>query len=63
METNVLRPLPPFRAKPARKPLVPKASAAKDGADAVAIKAPRLKFKVAPLRASPALKVLGRAAD
>lgn len=61
MEANVLlRPLPPFRAKPARRPLTPK----RLGVDvekekpSVSIKARRHPVKVARLATAPSLKVL-----
>lgn len=56
----LLRPLPPFRAKPSRRPLTPKRA----GADvqkqkpAVSVKARRHPVKVARLSAAPTLKVL-----
>ncbi|AHB50184.1 hypothetical protein W911_10290 [Hyphomicrobium nitrativorans NL23] len=57
--TLLLQPLPPFRAKPARRPLRPK----RLGADvhekaAISVKATRHPIKVARLQAAPALKVL-----
>lgn len=64
MEVDLLRPLPPFRAKPARKPSAPKpagADARKDGAP-IAVKAQRHPIKLARLNAAPALKILSRGA-
>lgn len=57
----LLRPLPPFRAKPSRKPLAPKVSSEsrKDGDD-VSVKARRLPVRFARPAAPPALKVLSR---
>ena len=57
--TLLLQPLPPFRAKPSRRPLTPK----RIGADAqekaaVSVKARRHPIKVARIQAAPALKVL-----
>jgi hypothetical protein len=58
------RPLPPFRAKPARKPLVPKTpSESRKETDEVSVKARRLPVRFARLAAAPTLKVLSRAAD
>ena len=60
MEENLLRPLPPFRAKPARRPLHPK----RLGTDvqkeklAVSVKARRHPVKVTRLATAPGLKVL-----
>jgi hypothetical protein len=57
----LLRPLPPFRAKPSRKPLVPKLpSESRKDADDVSVKARRLPVRLARLAAPPALKVLAR---
>lgn len=57
------RPLPPFRAKPARKPLVPKApSETRKEANDVSVKARRLPVRFARLASAPPLKVLNRAA-
>jgi hypothetical protein len=57
----LLRPLPPFRAKPSRKPLAPKVSSEnrKDGDD-VSVKARRLPIKFPRPTAPPSLKVLSR---
>lgn len=63
MEANLLRPLPPFRAKPSRRPLSPKRQGAdvqKDKA-AISVKARRHPVKVARLATAPALKVLREA--
>jgi hypothetical protein len=59
---RVLRPLPPFRAEPLRKPRVPKPNAAsrKDEPGAISVKARRLPVKFARLHAAPTLRVLGR---
>jgi len=56
----LLRPLPPFRAKPLRRPMAPKTAAEtrKDGT----IKARRHPVKFARLERTPALKVLAREA-
>ncbi|HEX2842778.1 hypothetical protein [Hyphomicrobium sp.] len=64
MEAILLRPLPPFRAKPSRKPLPPKTSSAerKDAAE-VSVKARRHPVKLARLQAAPALKVLTRTSE
>ena len=57
----MLRPLPPFRAKPSRRPLAPKLpSDRKDGADEISVKARRLPVRLARLNAAPAPKVLSR---
>lgn len=58
----MLRPLPPFRAEPLRKPLVPKPAAGprKEEAATVSVKARRLSVKFRRLSAAPSLKVLGR---
>ena len=57
------RPLPPFRAKPARKPLVPKTPGEnRKETDEISVKARRLPVRFARLSAAPALKVLSRAA-
>jgi hypothetical protein len=59
MEGILLRPLPPFRAKPSRKLLVPKqASESRKDAIEVSIKARRHPVKLARLNAAPALRVL-----
>ena len=57
----LLRPLPPFRAKPSRKPLAPKISSEsrKDGDD-VSVKARRVPVKFPRLTVPPSLKVLSR---
>ncbi len=59
MEGILLRPVPPFRAKPSRKPLTPKlpSESRKDAAE-ISIKARRHPVKLARLQAAPALKVL-----
>lgn len=63
MEGTVLRPLPPFRVKPLRKPLAPKPpSEARKDADEVSVKARRLPVRLARLNAAPSLKVLSRTA-
>ncbi len=59
----LLRPLPPFRAKPARRPLTPKTAgtagdAPKNGADKIKVKARRHPVKFARLGTAPSLKVL-----
>jgi hypothetical protein len=57
------RPLPPFRAKPARKPLVPKVpSENRKDADDISVKARRLPVKFARLAAVPTLRILSRPA-
>ena len=66
MEASLLRPLPPFRAKPLRKPHTRKAPGSdsrKEGATEISVKARRHPIKIARPLGSPALKVLGRAAD
>jgi hypothetical protein len=57
----LLRPLPPFRAKPSRKPLAPKVASEtrKDGED-VSVKARRLPVKFPRPTSAPSLKVLSR---
>lgn len=64
MEAILLRPLPPFRAKPSRKPVAAKASNTerKDAAE-VSVKARRHPVKLARLQAAPTLKVLTRALE
>ncbi|MDQ8699694.1 hypothetical protein [Hyphomicrobium sp. LHD-15] len=60
----MLRPLPPFRAKPARKTLSPKratADARKDTAP-IKVKARRHPIKLARLAAAPPLRILSRPA-
>jgi len=58
------RPLPPFRARPAPKPLVHKARGEiPKEAHGVSVRARRLPIRVARLAPPPALKVLSRAAD
>ncbi|WP_072390523.1 hypothetical protein [Hyphomicrobium sp. CS1GBMeth3] len=58
----MLRPLPPFRAEPLKKPLVPKPGVRKDGTESISIKASRLPVRVARQNGAPSLRVLGRAA-
>ncbi|MGE0023862.1 MAG: hypothetical protein AB7S70_09555 [Hyphomicrobium sp.] len=60
----LLRPLPPFRAKPMRRPMTPKSPAEgrKNGSTAVTVKAHRHPVKFARLERTPALKVLSREA-
>jgi hypothetical protein len=63
MEATLLRPLPPFRAKPVRKSRTlktPSGDARKPLE--VSVKAHRLPVRFARLAAAPALKVLGRPA-
>lgn len=63
MEGTVLRPLPPFRVKPLRKPLAPKPSSeTRKDAEEVSVKARRQPVRLARLNAAPSLKVLTRAA-
>ncbi len=56
------RPLPPFRAKPARKTLVPKVppGESRKDADEISVKARRLPIRFARLTAAPPLRVLSR---
>lgn len=61
----LLRPLPPFRAKPARRPLTPKTAgdkttgdAHRNGIDPITVKARRHPVKFARLGTAPSLKVL-----
>jgi hypothetical protein len=69
MEVSLLRPLPPFRAKPLRKPLVPKSLVPKSpGGDSrktspseTSVKARRHPVKLARPNAAPSLKVLNPA--
>jgi len=68
MEAILLRPLPPFRAKPSRKALVPKRpdSRKEDGRKedgAVAVKAARLPIRLARVSAAPSRKILTRPLD
>ncbi len=64
MEAILLRPLPPFRAKPSRKPVTPKTtSAERKDAPGISVKARRHPVKLARLQATPALKVLSRATE
>lgn len=61
MEANLLlRPLPPFRAKPSRRPPRPKrlGTEVQDDKPAVSVRARRHPVKVARLNTVPALKVL-----
>lgn len=60
----LLRPLPPFRAKPSRRPPRPKRVGTEVQSDkpAISVKARRHPVKVARLATAPALKVL-RAAE
>lgn len=56
----MLRPLPPFRAKPSRKPLQPKLPGESRKKRApITVKARRHPVKVARLATARALKVLG----
>jgi hypothetical protein len=63
LEGTMLRPLPPFRTEPSRKPLQPKrlSDNRKEGAP-VAVKAKRHPIKVARLATAPSLKILSTAA-
>ena len=56
----LVQPLPPFRAKPSRRPLRPKRLGTDVAQDAspISVKARRHPIKVARLQAAPALKVL-----
>ncbi len=59
MEATLLQPLPPFRAKPTRRPLKAKRLAADAQEKAViSVKANRHPIKVARRQGTPALKVL-----
>lgn len=60
MEANLLRPLPPFRAKPARRAASPKRIAIdiQKEKPLISVKARRHPVKVARLNAAPSLKVL-----
>jgi hypothetical protein len=59
MEAILLRPLPPFRAKPSRKLLAPKLpSEARKESIEISVKARRHPVKLARLQAAPSLKVL-----
>lgn len=59
MEAPLLQPLPPFRAKPSRRPSKPKRLGAEvQEKAAVSVKARRHPVKIARLQAVPALKVL-----
>lgn len=60
MEANLLRPLPPFRAKPSRRPLRPKRLGAdvQNDKPAISVKARRHPVKVARLITPAPLKVL-----
>lgn len=61
MEAILLRPFPPFRAKPSRKPIAPKPSGeGRKETAAIAVKAQRHPIKLARLNAAPPLKILGR---
>jgi hypothetical protein len=64
MEAILLRPLPPFRAKPTRKPSVPKRATGegRKDASAVTVKAQRHPVKLARLAAAPSLRILSRPA-
>jgi hypothetical protein len=59
----LLRPLPPFRAKPLRRIRTLKTPAG-DGRKAIeiSVKAPRLPIRFARASATPSLRVLGRPA-
>jgi hypothetical protein len=61
MEATLLRPLPPFRAKPSRRALAPKLPSEnrKESAE-ISVKARRHPVKLARLHAAPSLKVLSR---
>lgn len=57
----MLRPLPPFRVKPLRKPLVPKqASDVRKDAEPISIKARRVPVRLGRLNGPPTLRVLSR---
>ena len=57
----MLRPLPPFRAKPARRVLTPKLpSESRKDTEEVSVRARRLPVRFARLGTAPPLKVLGR---
>jgi hypothetical protein len=64
MEANLLRPLPPFRAKPARKSSSPKRAAtdARKDTAPIKVKAQRHPIKLARLAAAPTLRILSRPA-
>jgi hypothetical protein len=64
MEAILLRPLPPFRAKPARKLLAPKRTTVDGRKDTppVKVKAKRLPVKLSRLAAAPGLRILTRPA-
>lgn len=59
----MLRPLPPFRAKPARRPAAPKlpGEPRPEGDTGISVKAPRRPVRVSRLAPAPALKVLSPA--
>lgn len=63
-EAILLRPLPPFRAKPSRKPIAPKLPSAerRDAAD-ISVKARRHPVKLVRLQAAHSLKILSRRTD
>ena len=62
--TVLLRPLPPFRAKPSRRAVAPKApSESRKPATGITVKARRHPVKLARLHSVPSLKVLGRDAS
>lgn len=52
------RPLPPFRAKPSRRPSAPKRFFEGRSETAISVKAARLPIRFTRLLAAPALKVL-----
>jgi len=57
----LLHPLPPFRAKPARKADAARTSRCESGRDSeMSVKARRVPVKVARLPRGPSLKILGR---
>jgi hypothetical protein len=59
--TLLLRPLPPFRAKPSRRDVAPKPqSENRKTVSETVVKARRHPVKLARLNAAPQLKVLGR---
>jgi hypothetical protein len=64
MEAILLRPLPPFRAKPAKKLLAPKRATADGRKDTppIKVKAQRHPVKLARLAAAPGLRILSRPA-
>jgi hypothetical protein len=58
------RPLPPFRAKPSRKPLIPKLpSESRKDTGEISVKARRVPIRLARVPAAPSLKILSRTTE